>query len=423
MQEVKTIAKKIEKIGKKTYIVGGYNRDILLGLPAGDIDLSTDATLDEVKSALKVVGEIGKKYGTLIVNENRKIFEITTFREDIGSINNRKPAKVIFTQNIQKDASRRDFTINAIYYNILEKKYINPVGGIEDLENKKINFIGKTIDRIDEDALRILRFIRFKNKYNLEAKQEDFEIISEKISLLKNISRERIREEFDKILLDKNNTSSLEDLKKIGFFNMFMPSIENMEKAPGGKSGHQEGNVWIHTKMVIEELNKANIQDICLYYTALYHDTGKVDTFYLDKKGEVHYPNHAEFSLNYFKTEKKNLIFSKKEEKRIQFLIENHDKIYRLDRLELAEAIKFVMHKYFPDLLILMKADSYGKIPVNTKKFNERLEFIDKLISASKKVKLLTGSDIIKKYPNLKGGEIGKKLKGENNKILNNIEL
>jgi tRNA nucleotidyltransferase (CCA-adding enzyme) len=423
MQEVKTIAKKIEKIWKKTYIVGGYNRDILLWLPAWDIDLSTDATLDEVKSALKVVWEIWKKYWTLIVNENRKIFEITTFREDIWSINNRKPAKVIFTQNIQKDASRRDFTINAIYYNILEKKYINPVWWIEDLENKKINFIWKTIDRIDEDALRILRFIRFKNKYNLEAKQEDFEIISEKISLLKNISRERIREEFDKILLDKNNTSSLEDLKKIGFFNMFMPSIENMEKAPWWKSWHQEWNVWIHTKMVIEELNKANIQDICLYYTALYHDTWKVDTFYLDKKWEVHYPNHAEFSLNYFKTEKKNLIFSKKEEKRIQFLIENHDKIYRLDRLELAEAIKFVMHKYFPDLLILMKADSYWKIPVNTKKFNERLEFIDKLISASKKVKLLTWSDIIKKYPNLKWWEIWKKLKGENNKILNNIEL
>jgi len=423
MENVIKIAKKLQKIWKKLYIVWGYNRDILLWLEKWDIDLTTDATSDEMKKILKVVWEVWKKYGTLIISEWWEVFEITTFREDIWSINNRKPVEVVFTNDIKKDAQRRDFTMNAIYFDVLEEKYIDPVWWMLDLENKKINFIGNTQDRIDEDALRILRFIRFKNKYNLEAKNKDFEIIKQNIALLKNISTERIREELDKILLNKNNVSALEDLKEIGFLKAFMPSINNLEKAPWWKTSHTEWNVWVHTMMVIEELNKLNITDISLYYTVLYHDTWKVDTFILNEEDNYSYPNHADYSLNYFVEESKNLTFSNKELKRIKYLIANHDKIYRLQKMDKVEVIKFVMSEYIEDLLILMKVDSFWKMPVDKEKFKTRIDFINKLIKASNEAKLLTWKDIIKKYPKLKWRQIWEKLEQENNKILEKIEI
>ena len=208
MQNIINISKKLKTLNKKLYIVWGFCRNKILWVDNiwGDIDLVTDATPDEMKKVLKIVGEVGKKYWTCIVSELSETFEITTFRKDIWTINNRKPASVIFTDSLEEDSKRRDFTCNAIYFDVENEVFIDPVWWIKDIKNNVIKFVWNVEERIEEDALRVLRFVRFKNKYWFNLSTEGFsslDILKKKSSLLKNISVERILQELDKILLLK----------------------------------------------------------------------------------------------------------------------------------------------------------------------------------------------------------------------------
>ncbi|MDD3302454.1 MAG: HD domain-containing protein [Candidatus Gracilibacteria bacterium] len=440
MKEINSIIKKLEKIGKKVYIVGGYPRSKILGIKYnGDIDLSTDATPEEIEKVLLVITEVGKKYGTLIIKEGKKIFEITTFREDIGILNHRKPVKVKFTKNLELDSKRRDFTMNAIYYNPVNDSFIDPENGITDLKNNNIKFVGIPENRINEDALRILRFIRFKNKYNLKCFDKDyFSILKNNINLLKNISIERIKEEFEKILLLENNINALQELKLIGFFEIFFPEIDLLEKTPGGPRHHLEGNVWIHTLKTIEELNKiikrgflipdktgketklnlSKNEKTALYRTMLLHDIGKHSTFSKDENGNVHYLKHELIGLEKFNEMKKRFIFTNKEKEIINYLIENHLKLYKISEMRTLKSRKFMMHKYFPYLMIIGICDHLGRIPAKKDLIiNLKIFYKDFMIKLNNK-KFITGKEVIKKYPNLKGSEIKKKIDEINDNIL-----
>lgn len=156
-------------------------------------------------------------------------------------MNRRRPEEVIFTDSLEEDASRRDFTFNAIYFDPLREEYTDPTGGIADLDKGLIRFIGDANERINEDALRILRFIRLKHAYGLTNAEEHYdELLAERMSDLKEISKERIKQELDKVLLLKHNVEALEDLKRLGFFKHIIPQIDNLSHAPGGRKMHLE---------------------------------------------------------------------------------------------------------------------------------------------------------------------------------------
>lgn len=238
LSDVESIARKLAQIGRKTYIVGSFCVNALEGKSfSGDVDLTTDARPDEIAELLQVCGEIGKKYGTLIVREGQYTGEITSFRKDIGSVNFRRPIRVEFTSNLEEDALRRDFTFNAIYYDVLGERFIDPTGGQEDLKQKKIRFVGSIENRLDEDMLRILRYVRLKNKYHLQPADELYsEIISSRMGELGNIARERVKHELDRMIFDHynhSNTNALRDLKDFGFFQLFIPEIDSLSRAPG----------------------------------------------------------------------------------------------------------------------------------------------------------------------------------------------
>ncbi|MDD2566229.1 MAG: hypothetical protein PHZ26_03965 [Candidatus Gracilibacteria bacterium] len=421
MKNVEIIAEKLASIGHKIYVVGSYNVHTILKKNFGsDVDLTTPARPEEIRKVLKVVGEIGAKYGTLIVREGGELYEITSFRKDIGSINHRKPKEVIYTTSLEKDAKRRDFTFNAIYYNPLEKTYTDPVGGISDLEKGLIRFVGNPGKRLDEDILRLLRYIRLKNKYGLSPAESSYkQFITSRIPELHNISLDRIKQEFDKMLVDKTNISSLEDLKKYGFFREFLPQIDNLSLSPGGKIMHKEGNVWIHTLMSLQELNHLKCNDSDIYWTTILHDIGKYSTYSFDDLGNIHYFGHEEIGLKIFTDYVvKQLPFSKKSQSKIKWLIKNHIRIGNIENMKKNKSYELMSHPYFEDLITLCIVDNLGKNPPN-KECGPRLqsmysEFQTKL----KNVKLLTGDDIMKLYPELKGKYIGLKLKTENNKIL-----
>lgn len=424
MKNIESIAQKLATIWHKVYVVGSYNvYSILWKSTTSDIDLTTSAKPLEIRKILKVVGEIWAKYGTLIIDEWWEIFEITTFRRDIWSLNQRKPEEVIYTDSIVEDANRRDFTFNAIYYEPLKKEYIDPVGGIDDLKKWIIRFVGDANKRLDEDILRLLRYIRLKNKYWFTPMDNSYEaLLSDRVTELANISWERIKQEIDKILLDSTNTQALEDLKKYWFFKEFFPVIDILALTPWGKVIHQEGNVWVHTLLVIEQLNSLNCKDIDIYWTALLHDIGKYPTHSYDDKGNIHYYKHAEIWAEMFSDSiVTELPFSNKSQRKIKWLIKNHIRIASIEDMRKLKQYEFMMHFYFSDLIVLYTADNLGKFPTD-KERSIRLnilynEFQEKL----KTVKFINWDDIIRMFPNLVWREIWMRLKLENNKILERI--
>ena len=440
MKELNSIIKKLEKIWKKVYIVWWYPRSKILWIKYNwDIDLSTDATPEEIEKVLLVITEVWKKYWTLIIKEWKKIFEITTFREDIWILNHRKPVKVKFTKNLELDSKRRDFTMNAIYYNPINNSFIDPENWITDLKNNNIKFVWIPKNRINEDALRILRFIRFKNKYNLKCFDKNyFSILKHNIILLKNISIERIKEEFEKILLLENNINALKELKQIWFFEIFFPEIEDLEKTHWWPRHHLEWDVWIHTLKTIEELNKiikrwflipdktwketklnlSKNEKIALYRTMLLHDIWKHSTFSKDENWNVHYLRHEIVWLEKYNEMKKRFIFTNKEKEIINYLIENHLKVYKISEMRTLKSRKFMMHKYFPYLMIIWICDHLWRTPAKKDLITKLKKFYKDFIIELNKKKFVTGKDVIEKFPKLKWSEIKKKIDEINDNIL-----
>lgn len=427
IKQLKIISEKLGKVGKRVYIVWGYTREKILGWDyGGDIDLATDASVDEMKENLRVIKEVWKKYGTMIVKEWDMVFELTSFRKDIWILDNRRPVKVEFTDSLEEDSSRRDFSFNAIYYDVASEKYIDPHNWIQDLNDKIIRFIWLPTDRIKEDALRILRFIRFKNRYSFWLWEENYlEILKQNIWLLKNISIERIKEEFDKILMLENNIWALKDLKYIWFFDILIKDVDSLEKTPGCPKHHLEWNVWIHTLMTIWELNKYFLEKqystetkLDLYWTMLLHDIWKNTTFLKDYNNNVHYYGHEQESYHRAKEILKQFKFSNKSTKKILWLIENHLRVFKVFEMKTLKARKFMMHEFFKDLIIVWIVDHRWRIPTDEQLIDRLFKFYNTFIKKLKNKKFLNWTDILKKYPDLEWVAIKNKLEALNDSIL-----
>ncbi len=423
MINVEKIAHKLRGIWRKVYVVGSYNVHALLKRNFwSDIDLATDARPEEIRSVLRVVWEIWAKFWTLIVREWSWIYEITTFRKDYWSIKKRKPENVVFTDSLNEDAQRRDFTFNAIYYDPLEDRYYDPVWGIGDLKDSKIRFVWDASERLQDDMLRLLRYIRLKNKYSMNPALPEYEdIVSKYMPFLREISVERIKQELDKMISDKTNVDCLSDLKRYWFFSEFIPHLNNLSEAPGWKKIHLEWNVWKHTLRVMHELSKQNIKDIDIFWAALLHDIWKYVSFGYDENWGIHYFWHEitwakifeEYISNAFK-------FPKKSKAKISWLISNHIRIWTLAQMKPLKRNQFMAHPYFKDLIYLCIADNLWKIPSNESSMY-LLDKYEMFLQKYKRTIFLTGEDIRELYPDLKWKEIWQRLKQENEKILSEI--
>lgn len=209
----------------QAFIVGGCVRDSLLGKTPHDYDITTNALPNKTESLFEKTIPTGIKHGTITVLINNNPFEVTTYRIDGEYLDNRKPENVEFVTNIKEDLARRDFTINALAYSpkLGFKDFFN---GQEDLKDKIIRCVGAPDKRFNEDALRILRAIRFSCQLNFKIEEETFNSIKRNFHLVKNISKERIRDEFSKILLSSHSFNGLCTLKDIGLTDLIMPVLK-----------------------------------------------------------------------------------------------------------------------------------------------------------------------------------------------------
>ncbi len=280
----------LENGGHSAYIVGGAVRNILMGIPVNDWDITTSALPEETLELFRDFRtiETGIKHGTVTVIIDEINLEITTFRIERGYSDNRHPDKVDFTDKIDDDLSRRDFTVNAIAYSP-ERGFADPFSGCEDIAKEVIRCVGNPDKRFGEDALRILRALRFSSVLGFDIDSETAESIHRNKHLLKNISVERIFVELSKLLCGVKASEILREYKDVIFF--ILPELEPMDNCTQNHERHIY-DVWEHTVKAVESVPP----DPALRFAMLLHDSGKPHCKTTDQNGIDHFYSHGKIS-------------------------------------------------------------------------------------------------------------------------------
>ena len=223
------ILTKIEKAGFEAYFVGGCVRDHLIGREISDIDIATSATPHEIKKIFPKTIDVGIEHGTVIVNWNKETYELTTFRTDGEYTDFRRPSEVTFIRNLHEDLKRRDFTMNSIAMD-KDGTLIDPFQGKQAIQNKMIETVGAASERFHEDALRMMRAVRFVSQLQFSIEPTTYHALKEHASLLEKVATERKTIEFEKLLNGKNKVQALEMLIDTKLYR-YLPGLENHEKA------------------------------------------------------------------------------------------------------------------------------------------------------------------------------------------------
>lgn len=367
--------------GFEAGIVGGCTRDAIIGLEPHDWDICTSATPNEVQSVFEGFKQLtmGLKHGTVTVLIDGEPLEITTYRIDGEYTDGRRPENVEFTRRLEEDLSRRDYTQNAIFYND-EDGIIDPFGGISDIKNKIIRCVGDPDKRLKEDALRILRGIRFASVLDFEIELLTKKAIFENVELLKNVSQERISEEFIKTLKGKNAASILDEYKSVIAF-----IIPELGKTMGfdQHTPYHLYDVWTHSIKSLEYSEDINIR-----LAMMFHDIGKPHCRTIDENGIGHFYGHSkvsgEIASEVFKRMKLTAVqlLDKKTLEDVISLIEYHD----TEILAKKKSVKKLLAKLngdvelFNKLITVKKADISAQSPSKAQERLEKLKHVEETL-------------------------------------------
>lgn len=353
-KQVKIVHNILNQNGYKSYIVGGCVRDTLLGVAPKDWDMCTDALPNEIVDCFKdkyETIETGIKHGTVTVVIDGMNIEITTFRVDGEYKDNRHPVVVIFKNNIEYDLSRRDFTINAMAYNDIDG-IVDPYGGALDLKLRRIKCVGVAEERFQEDALRILRALRFASVLNLEIEEETSKAIHKLYPLLSNISAERIESEFVKFISGKMYVLSQKYVDVLTY--IFPPLLRCVYQEQGNKYAL---DVYKHM-MFATEMAKEDDISLALFF----HDIGKPEC-YDDRSGVIHFPKHNKVSAELAKDIMKKLKFSNKQIELTYKLILYHcDKLVDIDDYQMKLLLNKCGKEVLQKLLTMQRYDVCAKL-------------------------------------------------------------
>ncbi len=340
--------------GYEAFVVGGCVRDSLLGLSPADWDITTDATPEQVKLLFPRTIDTGLKHGTVTVMIDREGYEVTTYRIDGLYEDHRRPNSVTFTRDLREDLGRRDFTINAMAYNH-EKGLVDLFGGMQDLEHKIIRCVGDPCERFEEDALRMMRAIRFAGQLHFSIDAETEEAIAKKAPLLANVSAERIRTELVKLLVS-DHPDLLKVAWRTGLTAVFLPEFDSMMTTSQDNPHHcyTVGEHTLHALM-------ASKNDPLVRLSLLFHDMGKPETRSTDEQGIDHFYGHDKVSAELAQEIMKRLKFDNQSIHATKILIENHDIRFQDATTAGKKHVRKIMNRIgaplFPYLLDVMEAD------------------------------------------------------------------
>lgn len=357
-KNVDTAINLLQSAGFEAYAVGGCVRDSLLGKTPNDWDITTSAKPEDMKSVFAEFRciDTGIKHGTVTVVIDGEPLEITTFRLDGEYEDNRHPKSVTFTSNLGADLGRRDFTVNAMAYS-KKTGTVDLFGGQNDLKNRIIRCVGDPDRRFNEDALRILRALRFASALDFEIEEKTAQSLLKNRALLGNISEERIAKELLKLVCGKGAKRILTDFAPVLF--EILPELQPMYKN-SHDNPHHCYDIYEHTLIAVESIDP----EPTLRFAMLLHDCGKPAVKKFDENGVAHFYGHQRISAEISAQILARLKVSNKFRDEILFLVSNHD---RWELYENTEKMPRYLSKFGLDgvlkLLKVMRADVLAQSP------------------------------------------------------------
>lgn len=374
-QAAKIASDALKRAGFEAYLIGGAVRDLLLHKTPKDVDLATNATPDQVQSMPEFKSafykDTAQAYGVTRVRievadaheqTSRLIeLEIATFREDVEAHKGRKATKVHFS-TLEQDIKRRDFTINGLALDLSNEKIVDLIGGEADIERKQLRFIGTPLTRLEEDPLRILRAIRFKNQlaFTYEAATAAALLQAGKAGLPEQIASPRLKIELTHILTHPSRAEALRDLDRFGVLSSLLPEVAAMKEVAQPQELHAEGDVFTHTKLALGYLPE--IVSPRLAWATLLHDVAKPTTFRASPHSgdRIRFDNHYSVGAEMSEVILKRLHFNARFRSEVAWMVHYHLAIDDLPKMRPRKADQFMHHPAFADLLELHKADAHA---------------------------------------------------------------
>lgn len=388
------ICRTLRANGYQAFLVGGCVRDELLGRVPADYDVATDAVPSRVEELFPGSLTVGAKFGVVIVPRGDVHVEVATFRSDVGYSDGRHPDHVVYSRTPQEDVARRDFTINGLLMDPSDGKVLDFVGGREDLRAGIIRTIGDPLQRFTEDKLRLVRAVRFAARFGYEIEPQTFAAIRKLAPQINQVSQERLRDELTKILTEGAARKGFELLDDTGLLEILLPEVAKMKGVQQPPEFHPEGDVWIHTRMLLENLPAGSSPTLA--WGALLHDVGKPPTFApASKTGDrIRFDGHAEIGASMAQEICNRLRFSNDDTEKIVELVATHMRFKDVQQMRASTLKRFVRSPNFDEKLELHRLDCLA-----CHRMLDNWEFVRKFISETppeqvRPARLITGEDL-----------------------------
>lgn len=410
-EKVKYIISTIMEAGYEAYAVGGCIRDSILGRTPDDWDITTSAAPYQVKALFGRTIDTGIQHGTVTVMLDKEGFEVTTYRIDGEYEDLRHPKEVTFTSNLTEDLKRRDFTINAMAYND-ESGLVDMFGGMKDIDRKVIRCVGDPGERFTEDALRMMRAVRFSAQLGYRIEKETKAAIRELAPNLVHISAERVQTELVKLVISPH-PENLRIAYESGITKVILPEFDACMKTEQNNPHHCY-NVGDHILKSMQEIR----QDKILRLAMLLHDIGKPETITVDDKGVSHFHGHPAVSEKMARSILKRLKFDNQTIYMVANLVRFHDYDVEPEEKYVRRAIMKIGEDIFPLLFTVKEADMRAQSLYLREEKEERLRAVhqvyEKVIAGKQCVSLknlaITGKDLIEEAGMQPGPKIGEVL-------------
>ena len=384
---------KLQEEGHVAYLAGGCVRDMLRGKIPKDYDIATSALPEQITSIFSKTREVGVHFGVVIVIKDNQSFDVATFRNDGSYKDGRHPENVTFSTP-EEDTARRDFTINGIFFDPISQKHIDFVDGRSDIEKMVVRAIGDPDLRFQEDHLRLLRAVRFAARFNYEIEEKTWKSIKLNASGISKISKERVRDELTKILLNENRVLGFDLLVDSGLMEHIIPEILQLKGCEQPPQFHPEGDVFVHTRLMLSLLN--DNPSIELVLSVLLHDIGKPATYSFDEAADrIRFNGHDKLGAEMSNQILRSLKFSNSIIEDVVQMVANHMTFKDVQKMRQSKLKRFMSRSTFSDEKELHRVDclgSWGGLD-NYDFLNEKMiEFANEPIIPAP---LLTGKDLI----------------------------
>ncbi len=380
--------------GNQALLVGGCVRDLLLGLEPADYDVTTNATPEQVVKLFPESIAVGAQFGVILIPRDGLKVEVATFRSDVGYSDGRHPDRVVYSKTPQEDVQRRDFTINGLLMRHDTGEVLDFVDGQADLEAKIIRAIGEPDRRFAEDKLRMMRAVRFAARFGFEIEAATFRAIRRHVGEIHQVSPERLREELTKLLTEGAARRAFELLDETWLLQQVLPEVGAMKGVEQPPQYHPEGDVWIHTLMMLEGLPAGTAPSLA--WGVLLHDVGKPPTFQsaAETGDRIRFNNHVEVGVRMAEAICKRLRFSNEDTGQILALVDNHMKFAAVEEMRTSTLKKFVRLPHFEEHLALHRLDC-----LSSHRHLDSYEFVRRFLEVTppeqvRPERLLTGDDL-----------------------------